>query len=77
MVTAADLRRDALHYFHPVGTCKMGPATDPEAVVDQLGRVHGVEGLSVIDASIMPTIPRANTNLPTLMVAERIVAALD
>lgn len=76
IVTADDLRRNSLHYFHPAGTCKMGPASDPGAVVDWLGRVHGVEGLHVVDASIMPTVPRANTNLPTLMLAERIVAAL-
>ena len=77
MVTAEDLRRNSVHYFHPVGTCKMGPASDPEAVVDSVGRVHGIKGLHVVDASIMPTVPRANTNLPTLMLAERIVAALD
>ena len=77
IVTAEDLRRNSLHYFHPVGTCKMGPASDPEAVVDSVGRVHGIKGLHVIDASIMPTVPRANTNLPTLMLAERIVAGLD
>ena len=77
MVTAEDLRRNSLHYFHPVGTCKMGPDSDPAAVVDPMGRVHGAEGLYVADASIMPFVPRANTNLPTLMAAERIVAALD
>ena len=77
MVTAEDIRRNSLHYFHPVGTCKMGPASDPASVVDSTGKPHGVEGLHVVDASIMPTVPRANTNLPTLMVAERIVAALD
>jgi choline dehydrogenase len=57
-------------YHHPVGTCRMGSAGDNEAVVDSQGRVQGVDGLSVIDASIMPTIPAANTNLPTIMVAE-------
>ena len=77
MVTAEELRRNSLHYFHPVGTCKMGPASDPEAVVDATGRIYGVEGLYVVDASIMPTVPRANTNLPTLMLAERIVAGLN
>lgn len=77
MVTAEDLRRNSLHYFHPVGTCKIGPAADPEAVVDATGKVYGVEGLHVVDASIMPTVPRANTNLPTLMLAERIIAALN
>ena len=77
MVTAEDLRRESLHYFHPAGTCKMGPDSDPAAVVDPMGRVYGAEGLFVADASIMPVVPRANTNLPALMVAERIVAALD
>jgi choline dehydrogenase len=58
-------------YHHPVGTCRMGPASDKAAVVDPHGNVHGIEGLSIIDASIIPTIPSANTNLPTIMVAER------
>ena len=57
-------------YQPPVGTCRMGPGTDPDAVVDALGRVPGLDGLAVIDASIMPTIPTANTNLPTLALAE-------
>jgi len=49
----------------------MGPATDSAAVVDAHGSVHGVEGLSVVDASIMPEIPAGNTNIPTVMLAER------
>jgi len=57
--------------FHPVGTAKMGPADDPLAVVDARLRVHGVEGLVVADASVMPTITSGNTNSPTLMIAER------
>jgi len=57
--------------FHPVGTAKMGPATDPMAVVDAHLRVHGVTGLRVVDASVMPTITSGNTNAPTLMIAER------
>ncbi|MDQ6685092.1 MAG: GMC family oxidoreductase N-terminal domain-containing protein, partial [Pseudomonadota bacterium] len=57
--------------FHPVGTAKMGPASDPLAVVDAQLRVHGVGGLRVADASIMPTITSGNTNSPTLMIAER------
>ena len=57
--------------FHPVGTCKMGPQHDPETVVDDELRVHGIKGLRVIDASIMPTITSGNTNAPTVMIAER------
>jgi choline dehydrogenase len=62
--------------FHPVGTCKMGAASDPQAVVDAQGRVHGIGGLRVADASIMPTITSGNTNAPTLMIAEKIAAAI-
>jgi choline dehydrogenase len=58
-------------YNHAVGTCRMGPATDRHAVVNRRGDVHGAQRLSVVDASIMPTIPAANTCLPTLMLAER------
>jgi choline dehydrogenase len=57
--------------FHPVGTCKMGRADDPTAVVDPRLRAHGVAGLRVVDASVMPTITSGNTNSPTLMLAER------
>ena len=57
--------------FHPVGTAKMGPAADPMAVVDARLRVHGLEGLRVVDASVMPAITSGNTNSPTLMIAER------
>ena len=74
--TPEDVRRDNLHYFHPVGTCKMGPESDPAAVVDARGKVHGVDNLYVADASIMPVIPRANTNIPALVVGERIAAWL-
>ncbi|CAH2052115.1 unnamed protein product, partial [Iphiclides podalirius] len=56
---------------HQVGTCKMGPSTDPMAVVDPQLRVHGVQGLRVVDASIMPIIPTGNTAAPTVMIAER------
>ncbi len=58
--------------WHASGTCRMGAASDPAAVTDGQGRVHGVDGLRVCDSSIMPSIPRANTNMPTLMLAERI-----
>jgi choline dehydrogenase len=57
--------------YHVVGTCKMGSSHDRMAVVDDELRVHGIEGLRVIDASIMPTVPSGNTNAPTIMVAER------
>jgi len=57
--------------FHPVGTCKMGLADNPSAVVDSRLRVIGIEGLRVVDASVMPTITSGNTNSPTLMIAER------
>ncbi len=55
---------------HSSGTCKMGPASDPMAVVDQYGKVHGLDGLRVIDASIMPDCIRANTNVTTMMIGE-------
>jgi 5-(hydroxymethyl)furfural/furfural oxidase len=55
----------------------MGPPEDPDAVVDpRTARVYGVEGLSVVDASIMPAVPRANTNIPTIMVAEKMADAI-
>ena len=57
---------------HVSGTCKMGPASDPMAVVSQYGRVYGLEGLWVADASIMPDCIRANTNATTIMIGERV-----
>jgi choline dehydrogenase-like flavoprotein len=66
------VRQNCLHYFHPVGTCRMGPANDRAAVVDSRGRIHGLDNAYVADASIMPVIPRANTNIPALVIGERI-----
>ncbi len=63
-------------YWHPVGTCAMGPADDPFAVVDGEARVHGVSNLRVVDASVLPTVPAANTQLPVLAVAEMLADAL-
>jgi choline dehydrogenase len=71
--SAADFIRDNCDtIFHPVGTAKMGPDSDKEAVVDQYCRVRGVEGLRVVDASVMPNIVRANTNLTCIMIGERV-----
>lgn len=66
------LRTAATSVWHVSGTCRMGASSDPGAVTDDSGRVHGVPGLRVVDASLMPTLPTANTNLPTLMIAEKI-----
>jgi choline dehydrogenase len=62
------------HYYHPVGSCAMGDG--PMSVCDADGRVHGVPGLVVADASVMPQITRANTNMPALMIGERIARTL-
>jgi choline dehydrogenase len=69
-------RRKAWTYHHPVGTCAMGVDPSAGAVVDPACRVHGVAGLWVVDASVMPDIPSANTHLPTVMVAERAAALM-
>jgi len=65
----AHVAKTTFAIYHPVGTCRMG--TDEQAVVDEELRVNGVEGLRVVDASVMPTVPRGNTNAPTIAVAER------
>ena len=70
------IRRSSWTYHHPAGTCRMGPTSDPSAVVDAGGRVRGVEGLRVADASVMPDVPSANTHIPTLMLAERLAHIL-
>jgi choline dehydrogenase len=71
---AAYLRAHIDNYWHPVGTCKLGPASDAAAVVDERGSVHGVEGCLVADCALIPTIPRATTALPAVVVAERVAS---
>ncbi len=66
------MRREVTTSQHISCTCKMGLASDPMAVVDQYGKVHGLEGLRVVDASIMPDCIRANTNVTTMMIGERV-----
>jgi 5-(hydroxymethyl)furfural/furfural oxidase len=65
------IRRAAVGVWHASCSCRMGAPDDPLAVTDAAGRVYGARGLRVIDASVFPTIPSGNTNLPTIMVAER------
>jgi choline dehydrogenase len=64
-------RSDSMSTYHPIGSARMGPAEDPEAVVDNELRVHGIEGLRVVDASIFPLIPSGNTHAPVVAVADR------
>jgi len=70
------LLAECIDYVHADGTCRMGPLEDPHAVVDPEGRVRGVEGLHVVDASIMPEVPRANTHLTAVMLAEHLAERL-
>jgi 5-(hydroxymethyl)furfural/furfural oxidase len=71
------VRDNSVGGWHPCGTCRMGAADDPHAVIDpRQARVRGVEGLRVIDASVMPAVPRANTNIPTIMLAEKFATAI-
>jgi choline dehydrogenase len=66
----------AVHYYHPAGSCKMGPASDPDSVLDSDGRMHGIEGLYVADASLMPAVISGNTNMPTAVIGEKIARSL-
>jgi choline dehydrogenase-like flavoprotein len=70
----AELRKIVNTAYHPTGTCKMGPDSDPMAVVDDRLRVRGVSGLRVVDASVMPEIISGNTSAPTMMIAQRAAA---
>ncbi len=72
----AFVRKAAIGVWHASCTCRMGRADDPMSVVDTQGRVKGVQGLRVVDASVFPVVPCANTNFPTLMTAEKISAAM-
>ncbi len=72
---AEHIRTNVAGTFHVSGTCRMG--NDPGAVVDPAGRVRRIAGLRVADASVMPTVPRANTNIPAIMIAEKLAAAID
>ena len=70
------LKTNVMSVSHVSCTCRMGAADDPKAVVDSAGRVHGIDGLRVIDASVMPSLPRANTNLAVMMIAEKLAASI-
>jgi choline dehydrogenase len=70
------MQMNATTQHHSAGTCKMGPSSDPTAVVDQYGSVHGLEGLRVVDASIMPDVIRANTNATAIMIGERVAGLM-
>jgi 5-(hydroxymethyl)furfural/furfural oxidase len=72
----AFIRKNVFGVWHASGTCRMGPAGDRNAVTDHEGRVHGVGSLRVVDASLMPSLPSANTNIPTIMMAEKIADAI-
>jgi 5-(hydroxymethyl)furfural/furfural oxidase len=71
------IRENVAGTFHVSGTCRMGSLDDPGAVVDSAGRVRMLSGLRIVDASIMPTVPRANTNIPVIMLAEKIADSIS
>ena len=70
------IRKTTIGVWHATCTCRMGADDDPMAVTDSQGRVRGVAGLRVVDASLFPVVPCANTNFPTLMTAEKIADAM-
>lgn len=70
------VRRTTHSAYHPCGCCKMGARDDPTAVVDSEGRVIGLEGLRVVDSSIMPSVVSGNLNAPTIMMAEKLADAI-
>jgi 5-(hydroxymethyl)furfural/furfural oxidase len=72
----AFVRKAAVGVWHASCTCRMGADTDPMAVTDPAGRVRGVDGLRVVDASVFPAVPCANTNFPVLMTAEKMADAI-
>jgi 5-(hydroxymethyl)furfural/furfural oxidase len=72
----AFVRKASVGVWHASCTCRMGAADDPMAVTDNAGRVRGVDGLRVTDASIFPVVPCANTNFPVLMTAEKVADAI-
>jgi choline dehydrogenase-like flavoprotein len=65
------LKRNVGTMFHPAGTCRMAPESDPRGVVDHAGRIRGIEALRVVDASVFPAIPRATIHYPVIAVAEK------
>jgi len=71
---ASLIHASVISIFHASGTTRMGPSGDPMAVVDPFCRMHGIEGLRVADASVMPTIPRANTHLTCVVIGERVAS---
>jgi len=72
----AFIRKAAVGVWHASCTCRMGAADDAMSVTNNAGRVHGIDGLRVVDASIFPVVPCANTNFPTIMAAEKIADAI-
>lgn len=70
------IRANVFGVWHASGTCRMGDVRDRDAVTDAEGCVHGAKGLRVVDASLMPRLPSANTNIPTIMIAEKIADAM-